>query len=174
MRTLRSPPPHAGREPWVAQGYTFFEEAARILEEKEEILRAEGLDLGRDFVVIRTENLPESSRYRYTRREDVPEDLVLPGLFDAWYDANNGESGADMMLRGIVAASRARAEDFYFPAPVLHAIGPADLESMGASMIEMRRLLIGVPRTLRHGQRPGRNDPCHCGSGKKFKKCHGR
>jgi methionyl aminopeptidase len=21
---------------------------------------------------------------------------------------------------------------------------------------------------------PGRNDPCHCGSGKKFKKCHGR
>ena len=20
----------------------------------------------------------------------------------------------------------------------------------------------------------GRNDPCHCGSGKKFKKCHGR
>ena len=20
---------------------------------------------------------------------------------------------------------------------------------------------------------PGRNDPCHCGSGKKFKKCHG-
>ena len=24
------------------------------------------------------------------------------------------------------------------------------------------------------GQRPGRNDPCWCGSGKKFKKCHGR
>jgi len=20
---------------------------------------------------------------------------------------------------------------------------------------------------------PGRNDPCHCGSGKKYKKCHG-
>ena len=24
------------------------------------------------------------------------------------------------------------------------------------------------------GKRPGRNDPCWCGSGKKFKKCHGR
>ncbi len=23
-------------------------------------------------------------------------------------------------------------------------------------------------------KKPGRNDPCHCGSGKKFKKCHGR
>jgi len=25
----------------------------------------------------------------------------------------------------------------------------------------------GVPKEL-----PGRNDPCHCGSGKKYKKCH--
>jgi preprotein translocase subunit SecA len=24
------------------------------------------------------------------------------------------------------------------------------------------------------GQKPGRNDPCYCGSGKKYKKCHGR
>lgn len=29
--------------------------------------------------------------------------------------------------------------------------------------------------TFRHeGPRVGRNDPCHCGSGKKFKKCHGK
>jgi preprotein translocase subunit SecA len=25
----------------------------------------------------------------------------------------------------------------------------------------------------RHGEKVGRNDPCPCGSGKKFKKCHG-
>ena len=149
-------------------------EVARILGEKEETLRAEGTQLGRDFVVVRTEGLPESSRYRYTRREDVPDELAPAGLFDAWYDANNGESGADMMLRGVVAASRARAEDFYFPATVLHAIGPPDLESMGSSLVEMRRKLVGVPQTLRRGDRPGRNEACHCGSGKKFKKCHGR
>jgi preprotein translocase subunit SecA len=23
------------------------------------------------------------------------------------------------------------------------------------------------------GEKIGRNDPCHCGSGKKYKKCHG-
>ncbi len=174
LRTLRSPPPHADREPWVAAGFTYFSEVMRILEEKEEVLREEGTSLGRDFVVVRTENLPESSRYRYTRREDVPEELALPGLFDAWYDANNGERGADMMLRGVIAAARARAEDFYFPAPVLHAIGDPDLESQGASLVEMRRTLVGVPQTVRRPERPGRNDPCHCGSGKKFKKCHGR
>ncbi len=29
------------------------------------------------------------------------------------------------------------------------------------------------PATRRVQPTPGRNDPCHCGSGKKFKKCHG-
>ncbi len=28
------------------------------------------------------------------------------------------------------------------------------------------------PRTVE--DEPGRNDPCWCGSGKKYKKCHGR
>ena len=27
--------------------------------------------------------------------------------------------------------------------------------------------------TIRREATPGRNDPCPCGSGKKFKKCHG-
>jgi uncharacterized protein YecA (UPF0149 family) len=26
----------------------------------------------------------------------------------------------------------------------------------------------------RDGEKVGRNDPCPCGSGKKYKKCHGR
>jgi uncharacterized protein YecA (UPF0149 family) len=31
------------------------------------------------------------------------------------------------------------------------------------------------PATFRHdGPPPGRNDPCSCGSGKKYKHCHGR
>ncbi|PIR23076.1 MAG: hypothetical protein COV44_04965 [Deltaproteobacteria bacterium CG11_big_fil_rev_8_21_14_0_20_45_16] len=29
------------------------------------------------------------------------------------------------------------------------------------------------PETIRNDQKIGRNDPCTCGSGKKFKKCHG-
>jgi len=31
-----------------------------------------------------------------------------------------------------------------------------------------------TPETVRRTQpKIGRNDPCHCGSGKKFKRCHG-
>jgi len=29
------------------------------------------------------------------------------------------------------------------------------------------------PKTVHAGQKVGRNDPCPCGSGKKYKKCHG-
>lgn len=37
---------------------------------------------------------------------------------------------------------------------------------------DFERLLNPV-EPARAPQLPGRNDPCHCGSGKKFKKCHG-
>jgi preprotein translocase subunit SecA len=31
-----------------------------------------------------------------------------------------------------------------------------------------------VKQTVRADKRPGRNDPCWCGSGKKYKACHMR
>jgi preprotein translocase subunit SecA len=31
-----------------------------------------------------------------------------------------------------------------------------------------------APPFVRAGEKVGRNDPCPCGSGKKFKHCHGR
>ena len=43
------------------------------------------------------------------------------------------------------------------------------VEHRGASSEESK------PLTVRRGDKKvGRNDPCHCGSGKKFKKCHGK
>ena len=30
-----------------------------------------------------------------------------------------------------------------------------------------------APKPVRAGAKVGRNDPCPCGSGKKYKKCHG-
>ena len=38
----------------------------------------------------------------------------------------------------------------------------------------LNELFRGFFKPVRlEGPRIGRNDPCHCGSGKKFKKCHG-
>lgn len=44
------------------------------------------------------------------------------------------------------------------------------------SVYDLREIWRGIgPRveTVHRVDAPGRNDPCHCGSGKKFKKCHG-
>jgi uncharacterized protein len=44
------------------------------------------------------------------------------------------------------------------------------------SVYDLREIWRGIgPRvkTLHRADLPGRNDPCHCGSGKKYKKCHG-
>jgi len=38
---------------------------------------------------------------------------------------------------------------------------------------ELGRTLGPRVETVRVEATPGRNDPCHCGSGKKYKKCHG-
>ena len=32
----------------------------------------------------------------------------------------------------------------------------------------------GKPQPIQVGDKTGRNDPCPCGSGKKYKQCHGR
>jgi hypothetical protein len=175
LKALLSPPqPKAGAEPWVERAHAVFAEAAATIERKEDDLRSEALTLGRDLAIGRTGALTESSPYRFTERAQVPDDIALPALFDATYDANNGERGADLMLIAITVAAHAKAADFYFPATVLHAMGPPDLEGTGAALVEMRRTLFGVPKTVRREDRPGRNDPCPCGSGKKYKKCHGR
>ena len=38
---------------------------------------------------------------------------------------------------------------------------------------EVREAQTQLPQPIRNGPKIGRNDPCPCGSGKKYKKCHG-
>jgi uncharacterized protein len=111
-------------------------------------------------------------------------------FFDAW------ETFADMPSM----AASAQAEEV-FAETLVHVealMWPADAEEFTAhlqqfwpdkaptrdellaqalwSVQDLRMLWVDfapVPATVRVEVKPGRNDPCHCGSGKKFKKCHG-
>jgi uncharacterized protein len=50
-------------------------------------------------------------------------------------------------------------------------------EDLAGHLIEVRRYWFekGIPPTVkREGPKVGRNDPCPCGSGRKYKSCHGR
>ncbi len=177
LKVLRSPPEADGQDATaMAPQYTYFAELAALVEAKEDSLRTEAIDLGRKMVVERTRALPAGSPYCFTEASQVPEDLVLPALFSLWYDALNGERAGDLTLIGVVAASQARAEDFYYPSEAIRALGSRDshdLQDAGQSLVEIHRRLLGTPKTVVRAPQPGRNDPCPCGSGKKYKKCHG-
>ncbi|MBL8631698.1 MAG: SEC-C domain-containing protein [Myxococcales bacterium] len=41
------------------------------------------------------------------------------------------------------------------------------------ALLSEQNSALGKPQPIRVDATPGRNDPCNCGSGKKFKKCHG-
>jgi hypothetical protein len=45
---------------------------------------------------------------------------------------------------------------------------------IGASIVEMVRERVGSYQPVVREKEPGRNEACLCGSGKKYKKCHGR
>jgi uncharacterized protein YecA (UPF0149 family) len=61
-------------------------------------------------------------------------------------------------------AKQVAADDKTLKAPLDHVLAelPAQIETSSASGF-----------TVRAGKQVGRNDPCPCGSGKKYKKCHG-
>ncbi|GIX05283.1 MAG: hypothetical protein KatS3mg114_1152 [Planctomycetaceae bacterium] len=50
----------------------------------------------------------------------------------------------------------------------------ANQSAASASSLEPGQTVKAVEPIRKHGQRVGRNDPCPCGSGKKFKKCCGQ
>jgi preprotein translocase subunit SecA len=55
-----------------------------------------------------------------------------------------------------------------------HAPAPA-LDAYEQSLLEQEEVPVAADQPfIRDGSKVGRNDPCPCGSGKKFKQCHGK
>jgi Fe-S-cluster containining protein len=55
-----------------------------------------------------------------------------------------------------------------------HDEGAQSVEEAADRVIDQLRGSLKDLKPKESAERPGRNDPCICGSGKKFKKCHGR
>jgi preprotein translocase subunit SecA len=52
--------------------------------------------------------------------------------------------------------------------------GPAPSPESSMQQAAQRDTRERAPQPIVKEQLPGRNDPCPCGSGKKFKNCHGK
>ena len=73
------------------------------------------------------------------------------------------------IARAIYHVALATPEPVQARAPVAAAAGGARPQTLK----ENRPDQAAVPGTKVNGKKIGRNDPCWCGSGKKFKRCHG-
>ena len=115
--------------------------------------------------------LPPDSPWSYAADEDVPEPLARAA---ASYLHFNSPRALGTVIIILPWLARGRAEDFYFPAEVCKALHTPWDPSYTLEVLRVRRDYYGPPRPVVAESRPGRNDPCSCGSGKKYKRCCGQ
>jgi ATP-dependent protease HslVU (ClpYQ) peptidase subunit len=124
--------------------------------------------------------LPEGHPLRYVEVDDVlevPELIAYPAAVESDGDPFDlSTQSHSHMLMAVPWLARCEAEDFYFPENYLRATGIRRFDPDRAmTLVKRRQMLVGRGETVRHAEpRPGRNDKCPCGSGKKFKHCHGK
>jgi SEC-C motif len=131
-----------------------------------------GYKFGRNIATFLGEHLPEGHPHRYTEDAAVPEDIARTCVlsFDAPLQDDNLLWGT---MCALPLAARANAEEFYLPRELVRLwLGPWQPEETLERLKRVNRLKK-KQAPVRATATPGRNDPCTCGSGKKWKKCHG-
>lgn len=79
------------------------------------------------------------------------------------------------MFAGMMDRIKSDALERVFKVQIVKGERPDAIEEVGQPLqISLNRGEAAAPRTVQRAQQKvGRNDPCPCGSGKKYKKCHG-
>lgn len=152
-------------------GFGFW--AAEAMDRVDEDI-ATTIKVGQDFCVNFSEHLPAGHPLKYTKPEDVPPDLARTAVL-SWDADSYNDSVQNLAFHTLSTAARASAEDFYFPREIVRAwFGSWDPEE---TLFRLSRFAAQREKQkhkpVRAAPTPGRNDPCPCGSGKKWKKCHG-
>ena len=129
---------------------------------------------GQTFCVTLSAGLPDGHPLKFTEEEKVPVELAKTAVLSFDADAHN-ETVQSLSMSAVTLAARASAEEFYYPREVVRAwFGAWDVNEALyrlSRFAEQRDKQKKEP--VRAAPAPGRNDPCPCGSGKKWKKCHG-
>jgi hypothetical protein len=127
---------------------------------------------GREVIFNHREGLPKDSPYRFEAPEAVPQDLAL-SVFTNAPNEWRSEISPITMMSFVPYVARSKAEDLYVPRGLSKQLLPPWERSQTIELLERygRRRHV---ETVRVDNKVGRNDPCPCGSGKKYKKCHGQ
>ena len=119
--------------------------------------------------MLRIDN--ETIRYLYHVQVQQSEQPPSEGVRQPRPETPRGPSGAAVA----VASAAARASE---PPPQQLPAFAREIERRQQRQQKDLQYQTGpaqaeAPKPVRAGAKVGRNDPCPCGSGKKYKKCHG-
>jgi hypothetical protein len=159
-----------GETPGAPEGefvHTIVAASHRVLDDPEGATR-DAQAFGAALLVAQMDSLPDGSPYKYSRLEDVPRDVALLVAANGLQDCLNPVTFDSLPW----VAQLASPEELYYPREMARALTfewkPELIEQVYVRQHGVRR------EPVRQAARVGRNDPCTCGSGKKFKKCCGK
>ncbi len=170
MKALEAP--SANDDASIAGMRAWLQGAARLHDEKPDALLGDARNYGQHLFFGLADDLVEGSKYRFASPEDVPDDLARTAALNAWAGVFDGDT-TPFLPPLAVMAGRSKAEDFYYPADVCRDVCVDRTLGEGISLAELHRSRFPAHSTVRAAAKPGRNEPCSCGSGKKYKKCCG-
>ena len=130
-------------------------------------------EVGRNFHLRMTGLVPQGSQFEPERLAGVPDELLLPALSLAPYCFVNDMRTTLLMFMAAPYAARMQAEDFYYTKTDLGTVMRPWVPEDSLRLLRNYRDQYegGADKPVRAEKMPGRNDPCPCGSGKKYKRC---
>jgi alkylhydroperoxidase family enzyme len=118
--------------------------------------------LGRMHVTKKTEDAGE-----------LPEDIARLLAVNSPATFVSSREGLVLLFASLPWVSRAQPEDLYWPTEHLEAIRQKWHPEQAAGVLRDTQVANPAAEPARVQAAPGRNEPCPCGSGKKYKRCHG-
>ena len=119
----------------------------------------------------------ELGRMHATRKPEdageLPEDIARRLAANSPTTFLSSREGLVLLFACLPWVCRAQPEDLYWPAEQLEAIGRKWQPERVASVLRDTQVAYPAAEPVRVQAAPGRHEPCPCGSGKKYKRCHG-
>ncbi len=109
--------------------------------------------------------------YNWTAKEEVPEETALALMSSNQDNFQKHFELIEFMILLTPWLARCEAEDLYPPGDLVKSLYVPWTMDLGLKLLEDERDRLGTPMPVIVEKTPGRNEPCPCGSGKKYKKC---
>lgn len=169
VRDLLSPdrvaPFHAG-EASIDELLMILRDAIEVLDAPER-REAEFVALGRAQAV-------ERSELGFRSADEVPEEIARCLALGSSQRYFMSDDALSVLFNATPWLARARPEELFLPRRILKLIErPYSAERAMDATGHLRELVASVRRPQPPPRPPGPNEPCSCGSGRKYKKCCG-